>query len=351
MGSASRTLLGGIGVPAGIASSGGVHSAAGSVLVRGPGNRMNRRALVSVVLGCLLVPMLAGCTRTVQGRVVGRTSGEPMVGALVTISGESTRTDTAGAFLLTGIGGETVKGAVVASGFPEVAFDVDLSRGDANSVVQIADAVVEVSLKEAAIEPRDVTTATVTLGGRLVTPGQPLTNVAPGTHALVVQATDHEPYSAEVNIAPGQDAVVATLSLTPLATYERFWEAGKFHHDRVAFKYIHPDEHKNLSTKKLSITLSAAEWLAGVTDREYLTVQWGAVKMYATWKSPITHKTYTDVAAIERTETYQVSDWHYTDYGKVYTDNATQFWAKLNGIWYLLHSTMDMANQITVWNR
>ena len=90
---------------------------------------MNRRALVSVVLGCLLVPMLAGCTRTVQGRVVGRTSGEPMVDALVTISGESTRTDTAGAFLLNGIGGETAKGAVAASGFPEISFDVDLSKG------------------------------------------------------------------------------------------------------------------------------------------------------------------------------------------------------------------------------
>ena len=311
--------------------SGGVHSAAGSVLVRGRGNRMNRRALVSVVLGCLLVPILAGCTRTVQGRVVGRTSSEPMVGALVTISGESTRTDAAGAFLLTGIGGETAKGAVVASGFPETSFDVDLSKGDASSTVQVTDAVVSVSLKERAVEPAEITSATITLGGRPVVTGQPLKNLAPGKYTLAVAAANHEPYSAEVALAPGENSLVATISLTPLATYKRFYAAGQFHRDSTAYKYVHPDERKKLSLKAWK------KWSSGTED---LSIKWGGVRVLAKWKSPVTKKTYQNVAEIDRTNKWQVTGRQYSDFGKIYTDNFSQHWANLNGIWYILHKAI-----------
>lgn len=292
---------------------------------------MNRRVLVSVVLGCLLILILAGCTRTVQGRVVGSTSGEPMVGALVTISGESTRTDAAGAFLLTGIGGETAEGALIASGFPETSFDVDLSKGDASSTVQVIDAVVSVSLKERAVEPAEITSATITLGGRPVVTGQPLKNLAPGKYTLAVAAANHEPYSAEVELAAGENSLVATISLTPLATYKRFWNAGQFHRDSTSYKYIHPDERKKLSLKAWK------KWSSGT---EGVSVKWGAVRMLGKWKSPVTKKTYKNVAEIDRTAKYQVTGTQYSDYGKTYTDNFSQHWANLNGIWYILHKSI-----------
>jgi len=267
----------------------------------------------------------------VQGRVVGRTSGEPMVGALVTISGESTRTDTAGAFLLTGIGGQTAKGTVVASGFPEASFDVDLSKGDATSTVQIADAAVSVTLKERAVEPAEIASAAVTVSGRSMVAGQPLTNLAPGKYTLAVDAPGHEPYSAEIELAPGANSFVATMSLTPLATYKRYSVACTFHRTSLAYKYVHPDERKRLSLKKFK------RWDA---DTETISVKYGAQTVQKTWKSSVTKKTYKNVTEIFRTVKYQVSGTQYSDYGHTYTTNSSQRWVKLNGIWYILHKAI-----------
>jgi hypothetical protein len=150
------------------------------------------------VLGVALVLLLSGCTAAARGRVVGHTSGEPIVGAVVTVSGESTRTDEAGAFALAGIDKGTATGSVTASGFPEVVFDLDFSKGDATSTVEIADVVVTISLRELAVEPQEVASVTITLDGQPVSLTQSLTNVAPESRTLVVQAPDHEPYSAAV---------------------------------------------------------------------------------------------------------------------------------------------------------
>jgi hypothetical protein len=125
---------------------------------------------------------------------------------------------------------------------------------------------------------------------------------------------------------------VATVSLTPLATYKRFWAHNQFHRVSTAYKYVHPDERKKLSLKA---------WKRWSNDyMETIGVKWGAVRMLAKWKSPVTKKTYTDVAEIDRTETYQVTGTQYSNFGKTYTYNGSQRWAKLDGIWYIVHKAI-----------
>jgi len=294
---------------------------------------MKRRTAALLVLGCTLTLFTTGCsnTATVSGRVVGHTSGDPIAGAVVTASGETTQTDATGFFSLAGVSKATTKGSVAASGFPEAQVDLDFSNGDASATVEITDAAVTVSIKELAVEPQKITSATITLDGQPVVIGVPLENVAPGTRTLAVTVKDHEPYSAELVVVPGQSSVVASLSVTPLATYKRCWAAMQFHRDSVSYKYIHPDERKKMSLKK---------WKKLIADVEILSVKWGGVRNLSKWKSPVTKKTYQNVAEIDRTETLQVTGRQYSDYGKKYTNNFSQHWAKLNGIWYFLHKAI-----------
>jgi hypothetical protein len=259
---------------------------------------------------------------------VGQTSGEPIIGATVTVSGESTQTDAAGAFMLTGVDKGTASGSVVASGFAQVSFGLDFGKGDASATVEVADAEVVISIKELAIEPQEVTSATVSIDGQSVALGQPARTLAPGTRTITVSSPGHEAYSAQVLVVAGQNSIVATLSLTPQETYKRMWAAMQFHRDSVSYKYIHPDERKKLSLKKWKI------WMSGT---EILSVKWGAVRMLAKWKSPVTKKTYQNVAEVDRIEKYQVTGSQYSDFGHTYTSNYSQHFVKLNGLWYMLH--------------
>jgi len=283
---------------------------------------VRRRSVVFVAACVGPFLLLVGCTANVSGRVVGRTLGEPVAGARVTISGESTLTDGAGNFVFTGVDKSTSKGAVTASGFPETTFEVDLRGGDASSTVAIVDAVVIVGIKELAVEPREVPTATVTLDGQAVSIGQPVKSVVPGAHTLTIDAPGHESFEGSVDVVPGENSLVTSVSLTPLETYKRFWDAGQFHHDSLAYKYVHPDERKTLSLKEWKA------WSAG--GGETISVKWGAIRIHPNWKSPVTKKRYSDVAEIDRTEKLQ---W----LGRTFTSNYSQRWAKVAGIWYILH--------------
>ena len=289
---------------------------------------MKRRIGASIVVCAAAALLLSGCTATVSGRVVGHTSGEPIAGALVTVSGKSTRTDASGAFVLNGLEKRTAQGAVVASGYPSASFDTDLSQRDTSETVRVADAALTVGLNELAIEPQELTTATITLDGVTVVLGQQLKNLAPGAHILTVSAPDHEDYSGQIALVPGQNSILATLSLTPMATYHRFWAAAQYHHNDISYKYIHPDERKHLTLKK---------WKSLSGGVETISVKFGAVRMKASWKSVVTKKTYKNVAEIDRTEKYEVTGRQYSDFGKVYTVNYSQHWVQLRGIWYIVH--------------
>lgn len=51
-------------------------------------------------------------------------------------------------------------------------------------------------------------------------------------------------------------------------------------------------------------------------------------------------KTYWNVAEIDRSITFQVTDSKYADYGKAHTDNLSQHWVKVDGIWYIVHAAV-----------
>jgi hypothetical protein len=282
---------------------------------------MKRHVVAALVLGAALALTVTGCTATVSGHVVGHTSGEPIVGAVVTVSGESTRTDAHGDFTLAGIDKGAAKGSVTSSGFPETTFNLDLSRGNANQTVALTDAVVTVTLKEAAVEPQAISSATVTLDGRPVTLGQPLGDIAPGTHTLAVQAKDHEPYSAQVEVAPGQDSLVATMSLTVAATYRRYYDAYAFARYRAAYKYLHPDVKKKESYKA---------FVRDMGSETSISLTLGAERILKTWRSSSTTKrTYHNVTEIDRTYVYQ-------GLNRNYTDKESQHWVMIKGVWFII---------------
>jgi hypothetical protein len=214
---------------------------------------------------------------------------------------------------------------------PETRFEVDLSKGSADQTIKIGDSALALTVTEAAVEAKPIAECVAKLDGRAVSTSQTVEGLAPGRYSLTVEAADHEPYKLMLDLKPGKTAVVATLTLTPLETYRRFYEAGKYHRDDVTYAYIHPDERAVLSPEKWK------EWGSGWEDK---SITFGEVRVLPSWASPVTKRTYSNVAEIDRTIEAQVIDPKYSDYGKVYTDNHTQHWAKMDGLWYMLHSEL-----------
>lgn len=284
-------------------------------------------------LACLL--LLGGCktTGSVQGRLVSKTSGQPVAGAVVRLPSGNVTTDEQGGFSATGLDIGTVQASVVASGFePFTAKLTVAERVSATETVEFPDAALRVKVKERAVEPKAVRGAVVRVGEATAT-AQPdgsfvLTGLPSGTMTATVSASGHETSSTAVPLASGENAAAVTLGLTPLETYKRFRKAADFHRDSVSYRYIHPDERKLLSLKKWKA------WSGGVENR---SVKFGDVRFLSKWKSPYTKKTYRHVAEVDRTEVGQVTDPKYSDFGKVYTNNFSQHFVKLNGIWYLVH--------------
>lgn len=272
---------------------------------------------------------ITGCTSGLTGSVVSATTGDPIVGARVTIGNQTIQTDANGEFAFEQLSRAEFTGSVAVTGFPVTEFTCDVSNGSDSVAVKIEDAVVLINTTEAAVEPAAVVVTAATLDGVEAT-GCPLAfpPVPPGEHHLVISAENHETYDATLTVEAGEASVDVTLSLTPLATYERFLEASKYGRVDVEYQYIHPDERALLSLEK---------WTAMGQGLEMTSMTLGNVRMLATWDSLRTGKTYEDVAEIDRSVEYQVTDPQYSDFGMRFTDNRNQHWVKVDGIWYMVH--------------
>ncbi|MDP2181384.1 MAG: carboxypeptidase regulatory-like domain-containing protein [Actinomycetota bacterium] len=290
--------------------------------------RFIRLCVVALVLPAAIG--LTGCTSRLEGKVVSASTGEPIAGAVVKVADSTSTTDGTGAFTFEGLKRQDITGTVEVEGFPPYEFSTDLQKGNQSLTLKIPDYVLTVEVKEKALEPAEIATMTVTLDG-IETTSTPAAfrRVAPGVHVLTVAADGHETHEATVTLEPGESTVKVELSLTPLETYRRFLEAGKFHRNKVAYSYIHPDERKLLTLK---------EWTKARSGLDMKSIALGNVRMLKSWKSQLTNKTYKNVAEIDRSIEYQVTGTEYSDYGQVITNNGNQHWVKLDGLWYIVHA-------------
>jgi len=287
---------------------------------------------------CLSALLLAGCQSTgdIRGRLVSKTSGKPIAGAVVKLPSGTVTTNADGSFNATGINLGEVRASIEASGFEPFSVILTVAKsGTATATVELQDASVQLKVKEVAVEPAAVEGAIVHVGeatAAVLSDGSfEIKGVRSGPTTVTVEAASHETSTGVFALVAGANAETMSLSLTPLATYQRFSKAYQFHRDTLSYKYIHPDERRRLSLKAWK------KWGSGV---ETISVKFGAVHMRAKWKSPVTKKTYKNVAEIDRTSKYQVTGTQYSDFGRVYTENFSQHWAKLRGIWYFLHKAI-----------
>ncbi len=284
-----------------------------------------------VLIGLTIVLALCdlGCASTLTGQVVSSSTGEGIGGATIELAGMTAVTGYDGRFTIEGLKGGELTGTVSLEGFEPQEFTVDLRQGAAPLVVEIPDCMLVVSVVEKAIEPVEVTDMIVTLDdlSHLKSPST-FERLAPGDHILKVKSEGHEPYESTITLAAGESALAVELSLTPQETYRRYLGASLYSRSEVKYAYIHPDEQALLTLER---------YLKLDQGTQLKSYSIGDVLMRASWTSEWTGKTYTDVAEIDRTITYEVVDPKRPDYGQEYTGHFSQHWVKVDGIWRLIY--------------
>jgi len=287
--------------------------------------------LIAAILA-VAATSLTGCSATseVGGRVSSASTGEPVAGATVKLAGLTTTTGPDGTFTVSEVKRGETTGVVKVPGFPDTSFRVAVEGDEVTAAVQVPDCTLDLVVEENAVEQKPVDEYTVELDGTEASSTVTLGPVPPGPRRIAVRAPGREDFETTITLKPGANKVPVALCLTPLETYKRFFAAGRYHRDSVAYKYIHPDERK----KKLSLK-KWKKWGSGTEDK---SIKFGDVRMLGKWKSKYTKKTYSNVAEVDRTIVYQVSDAKYSDFGKTYTDNFSQHWVKVDGRWYLVHA-------------
>jgi hypothetical protein len=281
-----------------------------------------------LVIGAATAGIVRFSKGDVRGTVVSLTQGRPVAGATITSAAGTAKTDSSGTFSVERLPIGTARVTVKVLGFQpfEATLKVE-SLAVTETTITIQDAALSGRLKELAAEPAAVSSATVQVA-RVATTLEPdgtftVRGLPPGPVAVSVASPDHETTEATVTVHPGSNDTTVGLSLTPLETYRRFLVASQYHRDSVSYRYIHPDMRGR-------IRLSA--WKKSEAGDEIKSYRFGTVRLLPAWKSPVTKKTYRDVAAIDRTIEGQYL-------GIPYTQNYTQCWAKVDGVWYILHKT------------
>lgn len=294
--------------------------------------RFERAAGLLVLIG---VPVLVvGCTGTASGRLTSLTMKTPIAGAAIQSDAGTATTDATGAFTIGGARLGALPVTVTVPGFPPFRASINAANSDSAKASEIVlqDAALTGRLTERAAEPKVVASATVQVAGRPATLSPDgtftLAGLPAGATSITVQAPGHEATEVAPVLRPGSNDATVAVSLTPVETYARFFAAIQFHRLPAAYSYFHPDERRRIPF---------SHFTKGESGFEQQSIKFGEVKMLAAWVSPVTKKRYQNVASIDRTIVSQVSDPKYSDFGRVYTENYTQCWAKSDGIWYILH--------------
>jgi len=276
---------------------------------------------------CLAIVLLTGCQSTgdVRGRLVSQTSGKPIAGAAVKLPSGTVTTDADGAFTAIGITLGEVQASISASGFEAFSAALTAAKSGAATVtIELPDASVQLRVKEVAVEPSAVeggivhvgeATAAVQPDGSFEIKGLPS-----GPTTVTVEAASHETSTGIFVLVAGANAETMSLSLTPKATYQRYYDAYSFRRYKAAYKYLHHDmlRKEPYKTFKKDMDLGTS-----------ISLKMGAQRVLRSWRSGVTKRTYHDVVEIDRAYVYE---W----FGRKYTEKISQHWVKVKGIWYIV---------------
>ena len=281
-----------------------------------------------VALLCLLAVLCVGCksTATFNGRLVSKTTGQPIAGATVVMPSGTATTDSNGGFSVSGLAIGSVQAKITAPGFEPVSQDLKVTASEAATTpVEFPDASLRVVVAETAVERAAVKKATVHLG-ETTAAVQPdgsfkASGLPSGDVTMSVEAAGHETSSSVVTLVAGDNVATMTLSLTAKATYQRYYDAYSYGRFTAAYKYLNADIRKKESYKQFVRDMSGS----GTS----ISLKMAGQRVLKTWRSKRTKRTYRDVAEIDRSYVYE---W----YGRKYTDKLSQHFVKVKGVWYMV---------------
>lgn len=287
------------------------------------------RLLLLAVVVLVVVLGIAGCTGSVAGTVTSRTTGKPIPNARVGIGGHTAATSATGSFTLTDqpIGKAVL--TVTKAGFSPLFRQIEVGRNPGTLHLVLEDGAISGRVLEQAQSPGILTaigvrigdsTATCDASGRFVMKG-----VAVGKADVSVVATGHESYKGSLDVKPGSNVCTFAPSLTPQEAYRRYYNAYRYIHYDLAYRYLHPDLKQKAPYNSIAKYGQAMNQGGPV-----LSIKMASSRTLRSWKCPVTKKTYRDVVEIDRTVEYS------SGFGGVITDNASQHWVKLKGLWFIL---------------
>ena len=305
---------------------------------------MGRRSVLAFACVVALAAVVSACSASVSGRVSSETSHKPVVGALVSIAGQSARTLADGSYALKSVktGSRTL--IVSANGFARFSTQMVVKRGANALDLVLQDGAVSGTVDELSTTPHPLSGAAVTLAGSTTTTDSSgsfqLTGVPIGSQELRVEASGHDPSVTQVLIVPGENPVNRTLSLSAVAAETQFLDAQQFHHVSLALSFIHPDLVNN------TYGFNRPPWriMFGIgRSSQILSFKVVGSHMLSTYRDgDMLGRVFHHVAEVDNT----VTERYWSNVPGVYparpgvreTISTADHWVKVHGIWYWIDS-------------
>ena len=285
--------------------------------------------LVACVLASVALLVASGCSGAVTGQVSSKSEQKPVPAATVTVGDQSVVSDASGRFTVKKVTTGSQKVTVNAEGYGPFTQSLEVKKGDNTLNVTLEDGTVRGVLTENAVVREPINKSTVTVAGeKAKVSGRrfELTGVPVGTQTVLVISAGHQKYKKTVEVVPGDNDLTVQLNLTPLETYMRYYAAYRFNRLREAHRFVHPDVKKHESFKAFSKSMKQGGIVVGIKIFGSRTL--------AKWHPAYAKKTYSHIAAIDRSVRYQDA------YG-AYSDNYTQHWQQIDGRWYIIYDWRD----------
>lgn len=284
-----------------------------------------RTRIVLALVACAALAALTGCTGEARGVLVSLTGERPIAGATIQVGSQVATTDPSGRFSLQAVPVGANVATVTVQGFPPFQANLNVEGQSASeATITLKDSALKAAVVELAIEPTAIPSCTVFVGEATATVGPDgrfeVVGLPPGPIVVRVAAPSHEPTETTITLLPSSNEASIDLSLTPEQTYLRYFEAYKFGRIVLAYKYVHPDIRKKQSLRVFTKDMQSTTAVSLV---------FGKTRTLAKWKSSLSKKSYSNVAEIDRTYTGEYL-------GTRFTDNASQHWVKVAGIWFLI---------------
>ena len=261
--------------------------------------------LIATIFGITILSVLAyGFTNSsFNGIIVDDLTGKPLM-ANVKTSGKTIQSNKQGEFALKGQPGQ-VRLTFSRKGYEaqKATFDVPFLVGKNIGKIKLKNGVITGEIKEDAVAPQTVATATISIGSKSVEANNgryEIKGVPIGKHSLKVESPSREKFEQQVVVKGGENKVPIALSLTPEETLRRIVRARQFKDYNQQYEYANPD-FKARNSKEDYIANNKKEDEEAAFEINSYTL--GNTTIVPEWTDDETEKTYENILEIELTYT------------------------------------------------